>query len=319
MKRRQKVNLATSITTNYAGELARPYIAAAILSGRTLADRSVNVMENVKYKANLNKVASSGLISAGACDFSDGSTITLTERVLTPTELMVNIELCKKDWIPHWESLNMGAGRLGQDIPATFSNFLLEHVAAKVGEEIEHHIWNGEVGGSTGYARFDGFIEIQEDVGLASPNNQSSASLNPASFAATNDVTDVLETFLGLIPSKNLDAADFCIYMNRRQILAYATRMGTLGYKDEFFSNEKPMDYLGFPIKYAPGLPDTHIFAGTPEDFVVGTDLLSDLNEANVIDMAQTDGSQNVRIVMRFAVGCQLAVTEDVFMFKYTG
>ena len=44
-----------AITSNYAGTAALPYVAPAILSGDTIANGYVEVLENVRYKANLRK------------------------------------------------------------------------------------------------------------------------------------------------------------------------------------------------------------------------------------------------------------------------
>ena len=42
---------------------------------------------------------------------------------------------------------------------------------------------------------------------------------------------------------------------------------------------------------------------------------MSDQNEVKVIDMADLDGSQNVRVVMRFACGIQHAVGSDIVWY----
>ena len=87
----------TSITTTYAGEFARKYISAALLSGETLRNENISISPNIKYKSVMKKVATdANLIKDATCDFADTGTITLTERVLQPEEFQVNVELCKK-------------------------------------------------------------------------------------------------------------------------------------------------------------------------------------------------------------------------------
>ena len=71
-----------SITSNYAGEHAGQYISAALQSADSLD--YLTVLENVKYKRNIPKVATSGMIADATCDFTDAGTLTLTERVLNP-------------------------------------------------------------------------------------------------------------------------------------------------------------------------------------------------------------------------------------------
>jgi hypothetical protein len=44
----------------------------------------------------------------------------------------------------------------------------------------------------------------------------------------------------------------------------------------------------------------------------VGTDLVSDLNEVKLIDMSMTDGSDNVRVAMKYRVGTQIGFASDI-------
>jgi hypothetical protein len=98
----------TNITTTYAGEFAGKYISAALLSGKTLAEGNITTVPNVKYKQVMKKVATDDIVKNATCDFDDTSTLTLTERILTPEEFQVNLELCKKDFRSDWEAAQMG-------------------------------------------------------------------------------------------------------------------------------------------------------------------------------------------------------------------
>jgi len=87
--------MASNLTisaSSYTGELALPYISAALLTGDTIANRYVTVKENVKFKAVLKKLASANLVKAASCSFDNStSTLTLSEAVLQVTDLMTNI------------------------------------------------------------------------------------------------------------------------------------------------------------------------------------------------------------------------------------
>jgi hypothetical protein len=43
---------------------------------------------------------------------------------------------------------------------------------------------------------------------------------------------------------------------------------------------------------------------------------VSDQNEVKVIDMADIDGSQNVRVVMRFTAGIQHGIGSDIVLYS---
>jgi hypothetical protein len=97
-----------TITTTYAGESAKMYIAAALLSGTTLENGGVTVMPNVKHKSVIQKVAASGLIKNSTCDFDDQGTVAITERVLQTEEFQVNTKFCTKQFVDSWESAELG-------------------------------------------------------------------------------------------------------------------------------------------------------------------------------------------------------------------
>ena len=61
-------------------------------------------------------------------------------------------------------------------------------------------------------------------------------------------------------------------------------------------------------------MPADHIIAGEASNLYFGTGLLSDHNEVKVIDMADLDGSQNVRVIMRFTAGVQYGIGSDLVL-----
>ena len=53
----------------------------------------------------------------------------------------------------------------------------------------------------------------------------------------------------------------------------------------------------------------------TIDNLYFGTGLLSDHQEVKVLDMSDLDGSQNVRVIMRFTAGVQYANIEDIVTY----
>ena len=94
-----------NITTTYAGESAGKYIAAALLSSNTIENGGVTVMPNIKFRSTMKKANLDDILVDGTCDFTPTNTVTLTERVLEPRELQVNMQLCKKDFRTDWDAI----------------------------------------------------------------------------------------------------------------------------------------------------------------------------------------------------------------------
>ena len=189
---KRNVNLATTVTVNstYAGEFAGEYIAAALLSASTIDDGGLTVKANIAFKEVIKKLATTAIVQSASCDFDPQSTITLTERIIQPTELQVNLQLCKYDFVNDFESQSMGFG-LGQTLPPKFSDFLIAHVAAEVAQNIEFNIWQGDtvlVGAP--YNSFDGFEKLIAASAVAGdiPAGQviAGAALTAANIINTN-------------------------------------------------------------------------------------------------------------------------------------
>ena len=102
---KRNVNLATTTNiTTYAGEFAGEYIAAALLSASTIDDGGLTVKANIAFKEVIKKLATTAIVQSASCDFDPQSTITLTERIIEPKELQVNLQLCKYDFVNDWEA-----------------------------------------------------------------------------------------------------------------------------------------------------------------------------------------------------------------------
>jgi hypothetical protein len=304
----------TSITTTYAGEFAGKYISAALLSGKTLAEGNISVVPNVKYKQVMKKVATDGIVKDGTCDFTDTSTLTLTERILQPEEFQVNLELCKKDFRSDWEAVQMGYSAF-DNLPPKFSDFLIAHVADKVAQKMEQNIW---VGTDSNQGEFAGFITtLGADGDVNDVTGTASTSAN---------VIEELAKIADAIPTAVYGAEDLAIYLPSNMYRNYIRALGGFGASGlgaagtnaqgtQWYNTGNALSFDGIQVVNAPGLSDNDAVAAQKSNLFFGTGLMSDQNEVKVIDMADLDGSQNVRVVMRFTAGIQHAIGGDIVLY----
>jgi hypothetical protein len=307
----------TSISSTYAGEFAGKYISAALLSGATLDQGNIEIKPNVKFKEVIKKVATdSNVIKDATCDFTDTATVTLTERILQPEEFQVNLELCKKDFRSDWEAIQMGYSSF-DNLPPKFSDFLISHVAGLVAEKTEQNIWGG-VNGNAG--EFDGFTVL---MGADSDVNDA-ANGSETSFTSSN-INSLLGNIVDSIPNAIYGKEDLNIYLPPVAYQAYvrslggfgASGLGAAGYENkgnQWYNMGNALSFDGIKVVLAPGMPSDHAVAGQKSNLYFGTGLLSDHNEVKVLDMADLDGSQNVRVVMRFTSGIQYGIGSDLVL-----
>ena len=306
----------TSITTTYAGEFAGEYIAAALLEGATISNGGITVKPNVKLKEVIKKVSTNDIVKDATCDFDPTSTITLTERILQPEEQQVNLQLCKKDFISDWEALSMGYSA-HSSMPSKFSDFLIAHVAAKVAQRTEQSIWAGDT--STN-GQFNGFSTLlSTDAALPAANEVTGTTVTAA------NVIDELGKIVDAIPSALYGAEDLNVYVSQNIARAYVRALGGFGASGlgaagtnsmgTQWWNNGSLSFDGVKLFLANGLGDNTAIAAEKSNLFFGTGLLSDHNEVKVIDMADLDGSQNVRIVMRFTAGVQYGIVDDIVTY----
>jgi hypothetical protein len=308
----------TSITTTYSGEFAGKYIAASLLSSKTLEDGAIEIKPNVKFKEVIKKVATdSNVIKNATCDFTDTATITLTERILQPEEFQVNLELCKKDFVSDWEAVQMGYSAYS-DLPPAFSDFLIGHVAGLVAEKNESNIWGG-VNATAG--EFDGFTVLM----TADSDVNDAVNTGITSFTAAN-IISALGNVVDALPSAVYGKEDLTIYVPTAAFQAYVRALGGFGASGlgaagvnaqgtQWYNMGNALAFEGIKVQLTPGMPSDHIVAAQKSNLYFGTGLLSDHNEVKLIDMADIDGSQNVRVVMRFTAGVQYGIGSDVALF----
>ena len=303
----------TSITTTYAGEFAGKYIAAALLSGTTLDKGLIEIKPNVKYKEVIKKVATDDIVKNAACDFDPTSTLTLTERILQPEEFQVNLALCKRDFRSDWEAVQMGYS-VYDNLPPSFTDFLLAHVAEKVAQRIETNIWQGA---NATAGQFDGFTALfaaDADV----------VDVTGTTVTAANVITEMGKV-VDAIPSALYGKEDLTIYVSQKVAKAYVRALGGFGasglgaagvdQKGTMWYGDQPLYFDGIRVAMVNGMPSDDMVAAQSSNLYFGTGLLSDSNEVKVLDMGDLDGSQNVRVIMRFTAGIQYGFGSEVVYY----
>jgi len=304
-----------NLTTTYAGEFAGKYISAALLSGKTLAEGNITVVPNVKFKQVMKKVATDGIVKNSSCDFDPTSTLTLTERILQPEEFQVNLQLCKQDFQSDWEAVQMGYSAF-DNLPPQFSDFLIAHVADKVAQKMEQNIWNGT---NANAGEFDGFrTTLLADGDVVDVAGQASTSANVAA-----EIGKVMDA----IPSAVYGNEDLVIYVPSNIYRNYIRSLGGFGANglgaagtnsegNQWYNMGNAVSFDGIQLVLASGLASDTMVAAQKSNLFFGTGLMSDQNEVKVIDMADIDGSQNVRVVMRFTAGIQHGIGSDIVLYS---
>lgn len=303
--------------SSYNGEFAGKYISAALLSAPTIDQGGITVMPNIKHKEVLQNLTTSGLLADASCNFDEtGSTVTLTEKVLEVFDYQLNMQLCKSNFHSNWQASEMGFSSF-DELPKSFEDYLLAYAAAKVASEMEVNIWRG-VQATSG--QFAGLVTLAT----------ADADVNDV-VGTTVTATNVIDELGKIVDSINANTNIFAkedtrIYVSRNIMAAYVRALGgfqaTIGANGVdnkgtmWYGKGAGISFDGIPLFLAEGLAANTAMAAQTSNLFFGCSLLSDTQEARVIDVSQYDGSDNVRVIMRMAAGVEYGIGSDIVLYS---
>ena len=298
--------MAITVASNFAGKAAGFYISAALKASNSLD--YLTMIENIKFKSNiqaLNQTVNS--VVDATCDFTAAGTLALTEKVLEPKNLQVNMDICKETLLSSWEALQMRAGA-GAPPPASFDDYVISYMGEIIAQATEDSIW----GGTAVAGQFNGFNGAVTGLLLPAVDATVVQDAASAAYSATNIIAN-LQAAVAVIPTTTLGKEDLHIYMNQRTYQYYISAVSTLGYVNAYNMNGDyvPM-FEGYKIAVCNGMTINEIVIAQKSNLFFGTDLLSDATRINLMDMAQLDGSDNIRMVARYSAGVQTGTGADI-------
>jgi len=326
MSKYQFANATIGVGT-YAGEAARPYVAAAILSADTIANNYVSVLQNVHSKAVLRKFSGAAIQANDDCAFSTPAAgqLTLGESVLTATALKVNEQVCNEDLRATWEGALMNGQNSGA--PADFTTYVAQYVAAKVAESVEGNLWQGNYdadgsgAGSATYTSFDGLCEVIKDAAASLGYNGTAAGAFTADADGTTGILTHLDDAVHNAPSTVQSDNGSVVYMSRKSLFLLQRAMAGLGtstVSPVFVGSDRPLTYLGFNIVAPAGMPNDTIVFANPNQLYFGTDLLTDHVNASILNLRDVTGDDVTRVIMQFSGGAQIVDAGSISAVRRT-
>jgi len=295
-----------TITSNYSGSVFGQYISAALKEAKSL--EGLTVLENIKLKENIRKMDGASLVTDAGCNFVSAGTLTMTEAVLEPKNMQINLDICKGKLLSGWEAEEMKAGSFNRTAP-TFDQYVLSYFGEIIADSVESSIWTG-AGATNG--QFEGFQT--GTTGAFAVDGTVVSSSASAAYSATNIIAN-LQTLVADIPANVYGRDDLRIYMNWKTYRYYISAISTLGYVNAYNMNStyEPV-FEGIKIQPCPGMPDNKMVAGETSNLFFGCDLVSEDTGASIkmLDMSNLDGSDNLRVVAKFSGGVQVGIGSDV-------
>jgi hypothetical protein len=200
----------------------------------------------------------------------------------------------------------------------------VSYVGGIVAQATEISIWQGSAATNGQFAGFQPALSASVAAGGAGavlPARASGGSSAIISGSVTSaNVLSVLNSIVDTIPNAVYGKEDLLLYVPTNVGKAYQMALaggaqGANGFNNQMNVGEKPFNFNGIEIVLCPGMSDSKIVAAQKSNLHFGTGLLSDYNEVRVLDMANIDGSQNYRIIMRYTAGTVVGINSDVVYY----
>lgn len=289
-------------------------LSEMIMGGKMLQGNYVgNIFTAIKDTLNITYGSSdSGLIQAYSCDFADGSSITLTDKVLAPVKFSVMEEMCIDSLEQLWQAEQMSAGMANSDMPPTLLDFVANHVARKASAQIDTQIFVG-----TGTTQVNGFYtRAKADGSTVKVSGGTTSALTKSTIiAALEGVYDAL--------SVNAFANnDVKIFISNKAYGFYTQALGALGIYSGLRSTDPSVIgtklFWDERVEVVPvvGLSQNQGFASSASNLFLGTDLESDANNVSVIDMRGTTGDRKFRVRMDYKIDSNYADSAAVVVLN---
>ena len=300
--------MAFTLTSNYAGKAAGFYISAALKEATSL--EHLTVLQNIKFKENIQKMAGSSLVRNADCNFTNHGNLALTESILTPKNLQINMEICKIDLLSGWEAEQMKAGAWNRNAPK-FEDYVISYFTQHIADGVEGSVWSGA---DATNGQFEGFLTAATGAFAVNGNTVPTTNVGGAAVAYTaTNIIENLQTIAAAIPSTVYGREDLRIYMNWKTYRLYVSAISTLGYVNMYsMNNEYEATFEGIKLAVVYGMPDDQLVAAQTSNLFFGTDLLSDTTMLKMLDMSPLDGSENLRFIAKYTGGVQVGIGAEI-------
>lgn len=299
----------------YVEEHRLPLIREAVIGNRTA--KEFNLQTGVKGATALNLLETNVEFGNGFdCGWDEAGESTLSQRILTPGAIKVNMSFCDKALLKTWMNYEVRVAAGQKNLPAEedFMNGVIDGVKA----ELEKAMWIGDTSTSNtnpNTNKFDGIVKIMD--------NETPAGTYTIQTGDTK--TKVLNEVYNLIPSAAYEKGEVVAYVGYdfyrpwvQELIANGNLILNAGSGAVLDGVAMPASMLipGTNVRVIPvaGLDGTNkVYASYRDNFIFGVDMQGDEEK---VEMWYSQDNREYRLAIEFIAGVQVAYPDMVAMAK---
>lgn len=296
--------------TAYVEQKKLPIIRKAVIGNRSAME--FNLMTGVKGATALNLLNTTVKFGDGTtCGWDEAGTSELSQRVLTPGAIKVNMSFCDKAMLKYWMNYDVRVAAGQKTLP--FEEDFIDGVVDGIKANLEKAMWQGDTDNAdVNLKQFDGMIKILNAASLAGTYN----------VASGDSMSKIITETYNLIPSAAFEKGEMVMFVGYdgyrkyiQELIANGNYVVSGGLQD--VAQPESILIPGTNVRVIPvaGLDNQKVkaVASYKDNFVYGVDMIGD---DEIAEAWYSKDNREFRLAVEFIAGVQVAYPDMVCIAK---
>ena len=240
----------------------------------------------------------------------------MTQRTLTVGKIKVQESICPKTFEAKYTQKALREGS-SYDYMAYAEEYSAQKVQ-RIGAALETAIWQGDTAsGTANLARFDGLIKIIDGLGFGGAGDPIDGNPADLTTLTSANVISAVDSIFAVLPAALLDKDDVVIFCGNDTFREYVIALRTANlfhYPVDAANMELVIPGTAIKLIGVNGLNGTDkMFGLSMANLYLGTDML---NEQDRFELFYAKEADEMRFVVEFKLGVQVAFPDEVVYWK---
>lgn len=299
----------TTALPDYVEQHREELIGKAVLSAKSA--ELFTLETGIKGPTALNLIDTTIAFGDGStCGWDEAGSTSLSQRILTPRALKINMAICDKNLLNKWANylVRVAADKTDADMP--FEQEFVDGVLKNVKAGIEKMIYQGDSSAS-GTTEFDGLIKILTATSSTAINVTAASSASAYAF---------IKSIAASMPAAVLEKEDKCILVSTplyNEFMQDLVSANLYHYNPGDGANEYLLPGTDIKVIAVNGLNGTDTYdyaiAGALSNMFYGVDLQ---NGEEIFDLWYSKDNREFRFAIEFIAGVQVAYDNEIVLGK---
>ncbi len=309
--------------TAYVNQISMKLVANSILEAN--AAKYFRVVPNIKSGEAINIMATTATIqdNSNGCNVTNSGTTTLTQRNITLCPLVSNEAMCIDKLKAYWSQVMLTSGSYQESVP--FEQIYVDTKVKMLQRENDFILLQGNTsvvspeptGWNSNWLRCNGFVVLLDSL-TSSTVNGNPTSITTGTGITLANVRGIVDGMVDLMPPNIMMMDDLHIFCSPDvyRLYFHACRIANLfnNAGDNGATFDQYLQGTNVRLTALSGLVGSkRLFAGRASEFVIGTDLLSDVTSFKMFYNPPTD---EVWERCKYSLGVQVMFPGNIVDFK---